>query len=48
MIIFKGGCPIGQLTNVGSKQMFHLGRRIREKYVFKLKFLSSAYDPEEI
>jgi hypothetical protein len=46
--LFKGGCPIGQLTTVGSEQMFNLGRRIREKYINEMGFLSSKYDPNEL
>lgn len=43
----KGGAPMGQLTKVGEKQMFELGRRVKEKYVNQLKFLDSEYKPSE-
>lgn len=43
----KGGAPMGQLTKVGEKQMFELGRRIREKYVDQMKFLEPGYTPSE-
>ncbi len=46
--ILNGGAPIGQLTRVGEEQMFKLGRRIRQKYIQDLKFISSRYDPKEI
>lgn len=43
----KGGAPMGQLTKVGEKQMFELGRRVREKYVNQLQFLEPEYKPSE-
>jgi hypothetical protein len=44
----RGGAPMGQLTKVGEKQMFELGRKIRNKYVREMKFLQSEYTPTEI
>lgn len=44
----KGGAGRGQLTKVGEKQMFDLGRRIREKYIDKLKFISPYYDTNQL
>lgn len=44
----KGGASRGMLTKVGEEQMFNLGRKIRQKYVENLKFLSNNYDSNEI
>ncbi len=44
----KGGAGRGQLTKVGEKQMFELGRKIREKYVNKLNFISPYYDTNQL
>jgi lysophosphatidic acid phosphatase type 6 len=41
----KGGAGRGQLTTVGEKQLFELGRRVQKRYVEELKFLSPDYDP---
>ncbi|CAF0722914.1 unnamed protein product [Brachionus calyciflorus] len=43
-----GGIGRGQLTKVGEKQMFNLGRRVRQRYIEDLKFLSKDYKPSEI
>ena len=48
LLIKKGGVGRGQLTNVGEKQMFSLGRRLQQRYVDDLKFISSEYNPNEI
>lgn len=44
----KGGTGRGQLTKVGEEQMYNLGRRVKDKYIDKLKFLSQNYNPTEI
>jgi hypothetical protein len=36
------------LTTVGEKQMYELGRRLRERYIHKYKFLPETYDPNVI
>ncbi len=41
----KGGAGRGQLTKVGEKQLFDLGRRVHKRYIEDLKFLSPDYDP---
>ena len=43
----KGGIGRGQLTVVGEEQMFNLGRRVKQKYVDELKFISDEYNPHE-
>lgn len=44
----KGGAGKGQLTSLGEKQLFQLGRRFRQKYINDMKFLSGNYDENEI
>lgn len=44
----KGGIGRGQLTQVGENQMYNLGRRVRQRYIDELNFLSSKYNPNEI
>ncbi len=44
----KGGSGRGQLTKVGEEQLYQLGRRIRERYVKHLKFISEKYDQNEL
>ncbi len=43
-----GGVGQGQLTRIGEKQGFDLGRRIKNKYLDELEFLSSEYNHNEI
>lgn len=47
-LIFLGGAGQGQLTRVGEKQGFELGRRIKKKYVDKLRFLAPDYNENDI
>jgi len=44
----KGGACAGMLTTVGEKQMYELGRRLRERYIDQLAFLSNVYDQKEV
>lgn len=34
----------GELTGVGMRQHYNLGRYLREEYVDKLKFMNSSFD----
>jgi hypothetical protein len=34
----------GMLSNVGERQIFKLGRRLKETYIDKYKFLPENYD----
>lgn len=43
----KGGAGRGQLTKVGEKQVFELGRRVRNKYMNEIGFLKPDYNPVE-
>jgi hypothetical protein len=43
----RGGAGRGQLTKVGEQQMFNLGRRLKNRYVEELDFLSKYYSPME-
>jgi len=44
----KGGAGRGQLTRIGERQLYDIGRELRQKYVNELKFLSPKYDHNEI
>ena len=36
---------IGMLSNIGERQMFSLGKRLKETYIDKYKFLPETYAP---
>uniref|UniRef100_A0A8R1HN63 Acid phosphatase n=1 Tax=Caenorhabditis japonica TaxID=281687 RepID=A0A8R1HN63_CAEJA len=44
----KGGGGYGQLSPEGMAQHFHLGKKLRDRYMNKFKFLHPFYDSQQI
>ncbi|KAI3385683.1 hypothetical protein SNEBB_000462 [Seison nebaliae] len=47
-VFLKGGSNPGQLTSLGQKQLFMLGRMLRKRYVEEFPLISENYQPTEI
>uniref|UniRef100_A0A8R1I1K4 Acid phosphatase n=1 Tax=Caenorhabditis japonica TaxID=281687 RepID=A0A8R1I1K4_CAEJA len=44
----KGGGGYGQLSPEGMAQHFHLGKKLRDRYIKKFQFLHPFYDSQQV
>jgi len=44
----EGGCATGQLTNIGKRQLYQLGKQLATTYISKWGFLSPRYTEKEV